>query len=130
MPAASLASAEFEADETDEDLVMGWEVEAPFPEAITSASEFVGGAPEFEDGEVFLDGCLLGKRASESSLGDAVAVGGRDGLSVPAAAGWVLGAMACVTADAAALTERGRGTTGRGADLVQCSRRRENGRDG
>lgn len=75
---------------------MGSEVEAPLPAAMASASESLGGAPEFEDGEVFLDGCLLGKSASEPSLGDAVVVGGSEGLSVLAAPGWVLGAMACV----------------------------------
>lgn len=70
------------------------------PEDIVSTSEFFGGAPEFEDGDAFLDGCLLVPSASEPSLGDAAAVGGRDGLPVLAAVGCDLGAMACVTVDA------------------------------
>lgn len=72
------------------------EVVAPLLDAVASASEFFGGAAELEDGEGFLDDCLLGKGASEPSLGDAVAVGGREGLPVLAAAGWDLGAIACV----------------------------------
>lgn len=46
----------------------------------------MGGAPEVDDGEGFLD-CLFGVGASEPSLGDVVVVGGRLGLSVVAAAG-------------------------------------------
>lgn len=95
-----------------------------------STSEFFGGAPEFEVGDVFLDCCLLATGASEPSLGDSVAVGGRDGLSVLAAVGCDLGAMVCVTVNAVIPGGSGRKPAERGADLVQCSRRRENEWDG
>lgn len=56
-----------------------------------SESALLGGKPEAEEGEAFLD-CLLEVGASEPSFDDVAAVGS-EGLSVPAGCGWDFGAM-------------------------------------
>lgn len=81
--AASLASAGVEADDVDEDVVMGWDVEVPLPEAVSRSDLLGGGMPTVDDGDVFLD-CLLGVGASEPSFDD-VAAAVSEGLSAPAA---------------------------------------------
>lgn len=82
--AVSLASDGVEADDDDEDFIIGWDVEALLPEAV-SGSDLLGGMPEVDKGDVFLD-CLCGVGASEPSLDDAAAAVS-EGLSVPAAFG-------------------------------------------
>lgn len=82
--AVSLASEGVEVDDADDDLVMGWDVEAPLPEA-ASGSDLLGGMPEVDKGELFLD-CLFGVGASEPSLDDTAGAVSK-GLSVPAALG-------------------------------------------
>lgn len=88
--AASLASGGFDPDEEEEDLVIGWEVDAAFPGAVSESAR-LGGTPVADEGEAFLD-CLLEVGASEPSLDDVAAVGS-EGLSVPAGCGWDLGGM-------------------------------------